>query len=131
METKKVKVINLIKIFVLVLNIILFINMILNIIVLYQDYSHDMNSSMILFASVFGMLLGLIARVGLTLLFWCSYNIKYPNEKFNERIGKKIIAYFLFMIAIVGFSLNNGMLLIFIICTLLLAIREQEKSDVE
>lgn len=130
MESKNIKELNPIKISMFVLTVILFINMILNITVLYQDYSNYENSSMLLFSSVFGLLLGLIARGGLTLLFWGSYNIKYPNEKFNEKIGKKTIAYFLFKMSIMGFSLSNGMLLVFIICTLLVALKEQKKLDV-
>ncbi len=131
MEMKKIKGINFIKMSVLVLTGFTLATLILNISVSYQTYRGSEDSLIGFFAILLGTVLGVIARVGLTLLFWGSYNIKYPNEKFNERIGKKIIAYFLFMMVMVGFSLSQGMLLIFIICTLLIVIREQKKFDVE
>ncbi|MBU5677758.1 hypothetical protein KQI88_15165 [Alkaliphilus sp. MSJ-5] len=128
---KKIKGINLIKMSVLVLTGFTLATLILNISVSYQTYRGSEDSLIGLFAILLGTVLGVIARVGLTLLFWSSYNIKYPNEKFNEKIGKKIIAYFLFMTALIGLSLSRGTLLIFIICTLLIALKEQKKLAVE
>jgi O-antigen/teichoic acid export membrane protein len=81
---------------------------------------------------IVGAISGLVIRIGIVLLFWWSYYIKYPNEKYNQKILKKIIASFLFMIIMVGFSsLNNGMPLIFILCTLLTIVRKKNALENE
>lgn len=119
-----------IKTSILILTIILFITMISNFIVFYQRYSDSQNLALILFVSILGTLLGLIVRIGLTLMFWYTYKIKYPDEKYNQRIGKKIVASFLFLSITSVVYLSAGMPLIFIICTLVMIIREQKKCYV-
>jgi O-antigen/teichoic acid export membrane protein len=75
---------------------------------------------------IVGAISGLVTKIGIVLLFWWSYYIKYPNEKYNHKILKKIVVSILFMIVMVGFpSLNNGMPLIFILCTLVMIVREK------
>ncbi|QUH20383.1 hypothetical protein [Alkaliphilus sp. B6464] len=121
-----------IKISILILTIILFIIMIMisNFIVFYQRYSDSQNLASMLFGGILGTLLGLIVRIGLTLMFWYLYKIKYPDEKCNQRIGKKIVASFLFLSITSAVYLSAGMPLIFIICTLVMIIREQKKCYV-
>ncbi|HBV69080.1 MAG TPA: hypothetical protein DEF04_13575 [Clostridiales bacterium] len=84
----------------------------------------DMDSILGLCVFTAGFILGLIIRIGITLLFWLSYDIKYPNEKINQKILKKIIASILFMIIMSGFSLHNVMPLIFIAYILLMIMRK-------
>ncbi|MBU5676838.1 hypothetical protein KQI88_10450 [Alkaliphilus sp. MSJ-5] len=119
-----------IKISILILTIILFITMISNFIVFYQRYSDSQNLALILFVGILGTLLGLIVRIGLTLMFWYIYEIKYPDEKYNQRIGKKIVASFLFLSITSAVFWSAGMPLIFIICTLVMIIREQKRCYV-
>ena len=119
--------IKLVKISLFILTIILSITMILNIISSYYLYSDSENSILLLCMLVLGTISGLIIRIGLASLFWCSYNIKYPNEKYNQKILKKIVASILFMMIMIGFSLNTGMSLIFILCTFLMIVRENRK----
>lgn len=121
--------INLIKVSLLILTAILFRNVILNSITLYQSVSQGENSASILFGFILGTVLGLIIRSGLTFVFWYSYNIKYPNENYNERISKKILASFLFLSIISAFSWGAGMPLVFTICTLAMIIRKHKRCE--
>jgi len=116
--------INIIKISILVLIGILFTNIIMNNIVVYQSISQDENPTLILFASILGTILGLVVRSGLTLVFWCSYSIKYPNDKHGQKIAKKIVASFLFLSVTPSVFLNSGMPLVFIICTLVMILKK-------
>lgn len=121
--------INLFKIALFIVAIILFITMIINTISLYYRYSYREDSILVLCMLILGTILGLIIRSGLASLFWWTYNIKYPNEKYNQKILKKIVASLLFMIIMVGFPLNTGMPLIFILCTLLMIVREKNALE--
>lgn len=124
MKTKEVK---LVKISLFILIIILSITIILNTITSYYSYSVSEESILMLLMLMIGTISGLIVRIGLASLFWWSYNSKYSNERYNQKILKKIIASFLFMIIMIGFSLNTGMVLIFVFCTLLMIVREKEQ----
>ena len=119
--------IKLVKVSIFILTIILLITMILNTISSYYLFSDSEDSILLLCMYILGTILGLIIRIGLASLFWWSYNIKYPNEKYNKKILNKIVASILFMMIMIGFSLNTGMLFIFILCTLLMILREHKK----
>lgn len=122
--------IKLFKLSLFILIIILSITMIINTISSYYLYNDREDSILVLCMFILGTILGLIIKVGLASLFWRSYNIKYPNEKYNERILKKIVASLLFMIIIMlGFSLNTGMPLIFILCTLFMIVMEKNALE--
>lgn len=122
---------NLIKISILVLTGILFINIILNNIVVYQSISQNENTILLLVVSILGTILGLAVRSGLTFMFWYSYNMKYPDQKYNEGIFKKLLATFLFLSICSTVSLGNGMPLVFIICTLVTMLKQNRKYDEE
>lgn len=120
---------NLIKISVMFLSVILLRNVILNSINVYQSVHEGENPRLILVTFIFGTILGLTARVGLTLLFWYSYNIKYANEKYNERILRKVLISILFLSIVSVAPLGRGMLMVFIICTLSMILRENNRID--
>jgi hypothetical protein len=121
--------INLIKVSVLVLIVILTRNIILNCITLYKSVGDDENTILTLLSFILGTIFGLVARYGLTLLFWYSYNIKYPNEKYNEKVLKKIIACLLFLSIISAVFWGTRMTLVFIIFTLAILIREEKITE--
>ncbi len=123
--------IKLFKISLFILIIILSITLIINTFSTYYLYSDREDSILVLCMFIVGAISGLITRIGIVSLFWCSYNIKYPNEKYNQKILKKIVASLLFMIIMLGFSLNTGMSLIFILCTLLMIVRENNALENE
>jgi len=110
----------------LVLTGILFINIILNNIVVYQSVSQDENA-ILLVVSILGTILGLVVRSGLTFIFWYSYNTKYPDQKYNEGIFKKLLASFLFLSICSIIPLGNGMPLVFITCTLVTMLKQNRK----
>jgi len=118
---------NLIKISILVLIGILFINIILNNIVVYQSVSQDENTILLLVVSILGTILGLVVRSTLTFIFWYSYNTKYPDQKYNEGILKKLLASFLFLSICSIIPLGNGMPLVFITCTLVTMLKQNRK----
>lgn len=122
--------IKLFKISLFILIIILSITLIINTISSYYLYMgrEDIISVLIMF--IVGAISGLVIRIGIVLLFWWSYYIKYPNEKYNQKILKKIVVSILFMIVMVGFpSLNNGMPLVFILCSLLIIMRKKNTLE--
>lgn len=121
--------IKLFKISLFILIIILSITLIINTISSYYLYMDREDIILVLSMFIVGAISGLVIRIGIVLLFWWSYNIKYPNEKYNQKILKKIVASLLFMIIMVGFSLNNGISLIFILCTLLMIVREKNALE--
>lgn len=121
--------IKLFKISLFILIIILSITLIINTISSYYLYIDREDIILVLSMFIVGAISGLVIRIGIVLLFWWSYNIKYPNEKYNQKILKKIVASLLFMIIMVGFSLNNGISLIFILCTLLMIVREKNALE--
>lgn len=123
--------IKLFKISLFILIIILSITLIINTFSTYYLYIDREDSILVLCMFIVGAISGLITRIGIVSLFWCSYNIKYPNEKYNQKILKKIVASLLFMIIMLGFSLNTGMSLIFILCTLLMIVRENNALENE
>ncbi|MDR7857224.1 hypothetical protein [Tissierella sp.] len=123
----KIKEVKSVEISLFILAIVLSATTILNIATSYYRYSYSEDSLLVFFMFIIGTISGLIIRIGLASLFWCSYNIKYSNENYNQKILKKVVASFLFLIIMTAFSLNNGMLLIFIFCTLLMIVREQKK----
>jgi len=114
----------------LVLTGILFINIILNNIVVYQSISQDENT-ILLVVSILGTILGLSVRSGLTFIFWYSYNMKYPDQKDNEGIFKKLLAAFLFLSITSTVPLGTGMPLVFIICTLIMILKKNRKYEEE
>lgn len=121
--------IKLYKISIFILIIIISIILIINTISTYYLYSDRDDLILVLCMFIAGAISGLIIKIGIVSLFWWSYNIKYPNEKYNQKILKKIVVSLLFMIIMLGFSLNTGMQLIFILCTLLMIVREENALE--
>ena len=100
--------------------IIVFKRIILNFIAVYQSDISGVKTTFIGF--VIGTIAGLGIRIGFTLLFWYSYNIRYPNEDYDENLTKKIVASCIFLLISSSIIVRDGMLLVFIICTLTITI---------
>ena len=106
--------------------IIVFKRIILNFIAVYQSDISGVKTTFIGF--VIGTIAGLGIRIGFTLLFWYSYNIRYPNEDYDENLTKKIVASCIFLLISSSIIVRDGMLLVFIICTLTIAIIQYKRQ---
>lgn len=121
--------INLIRISLLLLIVLLSINIFFNCITFYQNNYDSENTILSMSVFILGITIGLVVRCGLSLAFWHLYNIKYPNEKYNARILKKVIASLLFLTIISAVSFGAEMYLVFIICSLALMIRGYKRNE--
>ena len=106
--------------------IIVFKRIILNFIAVYQSDISGVKTTFIGF--VIGTIAGLGIRIGFTLLFWYSYNIRYPNEDYDENLTKKIVASCIFLLISSSIIVRDGMLLVFIICSLTIIIIQYKRQ---
>lgn len=83
-------------------------------------------------AHILGLALGTfcapLVAIGFTIIFWTSYKLKYPNEELLENIFRKIVASLLVLFISSLFIDGYSMLIFFMITTIVLFIRNYEKS---
>jgi tellurite resistance protein TehA-like permease len=122
-------IMSIIKLSLLIFLILLFIYIVLSFINFNQEVIKRENSIIISFIFLLGVISGLIIKSGLCFIFWYSYNIRYHNENCNDNILKKVVASLIFLIINLAYFWREGMLLVFIICTLTMLIIKHKKGE--
>lgn len=102
----------------------MFRNLIRNSIIIYNNTYFEDNPALYCTVFIIAAVLGAVIRGGIALFFWHSYKLRYPDEKIYECKSKKIAFFIIYSLISVVLPLRQGMILVFIIITLILVLKE-------